>query len=143
MVIIIVWITILMCAIGAIALYIVKGNSIKSKKVETIKNKFSITIDLNTINSFKYRVWFNNTLISSHKTKEEAIEHINEIKKDYEGMKPMVLFMKNTLVRYWWNVKSWWLVIPDLGKMIIVFILICAIQLLIMYNIFGIPDWFE
>ena len=88
MVIIIVWITILMCAIGAIALYIVKGNSVKGKKVETIKkNKFSITIDLNTINSFKYRVWFNNTLISSHMTKEEAIEHINEIKKDYEGMK--------------------------------------------------------
>jgi hypothetical protein len=55
----------------------------------------------------------------------------------------MVLFMKNTLVRYWWNVKSWWLVIPDLGKMIIVLILICAIQLLIMYSIFGIPDWFE
>ena len=57
MVIIIVWITILMCAISAIALYIVKGNSVKSKKVETIKK--------------------------------------------------MVLFMKNTLVRYWWNVKSW------------------------------------
>ena len=54
----------------------------------------------------------------------------------------MVLFMKNTLVRYWWNVKSWWLVIPDLGKMVIVFILICAVQLLIMYSIFGIPDWF-
>lgn len=86
MVIIIVWITILMCAIGAVALYIVKGNK-----------------ELNL----------------------------------------MVLFMKNTLVRYWWNVKSWWLVIPDLGKMIIVFILICAIQLFIMYSIFGIPDWFE
>lgn len=42
MVIIIVWITILMCAIGAIALYIVKGNSVKSKKVKTIKNKFSL-----------------------------------------------------------------------------------------------------
>ena len=55
----------------------------------------------------------------------------------------MVLFMKNTLVRYWWNVKSWWLDIPDLGKMIIVLILICAIQLFIMYSIFGIPDWFE
>lgn len=65
-----------------------KGNSVKGKKVETIKNKFSITIDLNTINSFKYRVWFNNTLISSHTTKEEAIEYINEVKKDYEGMKP-------------------------------------------------------
>lgn len=88
MVIIIVWITILMCVLGAVALYIVKGNSVKSKKAETIKNKYSITIDLNTINSFKYRVWFNNTLISSHMTKEEAIEHINEIKKDYEGMKP-------------------------------------------------------
>lgn len=88
MVIIIVWITILMCAIGAIALYIVKGNSVKDKKVETIENKFSIEVDLNTINPFKYRVWFNNTLISSHMTKEEAIEHINEIKKDYEGMKP-------------------------------------------------------
>lgn len=88
MVIIIVWITILMCAIGAIALYIVKDNSVKGKKVETIKNKFSIVVDLNTINSFKYRVWFNNTLISSHMTKEEAIEHINEIKKDYEGIKP-------------------------------------------------------
>lgn len=55
----------------------------------------------------------------------------------------MVLFMKNTLVRYWWNVKSWWLVIPDLGKMIIVLILICTIQLFIMYSIFGVPDWFE
>ena len=54
----------------------------------------------------------------------------------------MVLFMKNTLVRYWWNVKSWWLVIPDLCKMVIVFMLLCAIQLLIMYSIFGIPDWF-
>lgn len=88
MVIIIVWITILMCAISAIALYIVKGNSVKSKKAKTVKNKFSITIDLNTINSFKYRVWFNNTLISSHTTKEKAIEYINEVKKDYEGMKP-------------------------------------------------------
>lgn len=88
MVIIIVWITILMCAISAIALYIVKGNSVKSKKAKTVKNKFSITIDLNTINSFKYRVWFNNTLISSHTTKEEAIEYINEVKKDYKGMKP-------------------------------------------------------
>lgn len=87
MVIIIVWITILMCAIGAIALYIVKGNSVKGKKVETIKNKFSIVVDLNTINSFKYRVWFNNTLLSSFMTKEEAIKFINEIKKDYEGMK--------------------------------------------------------
>ena len=129
MVMIIVWITILMCAIGAVALYIVKGNSVKSKKVETIKNKFSITTDLNTINPFKYRVWFNNTPISSHTTKEEAIEYVNKV--------------KNTLVRYWWNVKSWWLVIPDLGKMVIVFILICAIQLFIMYSIFGIPDWFE
>ena len=80
MVMIIVWITILMCVIGAIALYIVKGK---------------------------------------------------------------VLFMKNTLVRYWWNVKSWWLVIPDLGKMVVVLVLICAIQLFIMYSIFGIPDWFE
>ena len=86
MVIIIVWITILMCAIGAIALYIVKGNSVKGKKVETIKNKFSIVVDLNTINSFKYRVWFNNTLLSSFMTKEEAIKFINEIKKDYEVM---------------------------------------------------------
>lgn len=87
MVIIIVWITILMCVLGAVALYIVKGNSVKSKKVETIKNKFSITIDLNTINSFKYRVWFNNTLISSHTTKEEAIEYINKVKKNCEGIK--------------------------------------------------------
>lgn len=72
----------------AVALYIVKGNSVKSKKVETIKNKFSIVVDLNTINSFKYRVYFNNYLISSHATKEEAIEYINEVKKDYEGMEP-------------------------------------------------------
>lgn len=42
MVIIIVWITILMCAIGAIALYIVKSNNTKSEKAETIKNKFSV-----------------------------------------------------------------------------------------------------
>lgn len=88
MVIIIVWITILMCAIGAIAFYIVKGNSVKSKKDGTIKNKFSITMNLNTINSFKYIVWFNNTLLSSFMTKEEAIEYINEVKKDYEGMEP-------------------------------------------------------
>lgn len=88
MVIIIVWITILMCAISAIALYIVKGNSVKSKKVETIKNKFSITIDLNTINSFKYRVYFNNYLIAVCCTKEEAIEYINKVKKNCEGMKP-------------------------------------------------------
>lgn len=88
MVIIIVWITILMCAISAIALYIVKGNSVKSKKVETIKNKFSIVVDLNTVSSFKYKVWFNNTLISSHATKEEAIEYINKVKKNCEGMKP-------------------------------------------------------
>lgn len=88
MVIIIVWITILMCAISTIALYIVKDNSVKSKKAKTVKNKFSITVDLNTINSFKYRVWFNNTPISSHTTKEEAIEYINEVKKDYKGMKP-------------------------------------------------------
>ena len=87
MVIIIVWITILMCAIGAVALYMVKGNSVKGKKAETVKNKFSITIDLNTVDSFKYRVWFNNTLISSHTTKEEAIEYVNKVKKNYEGMK--------------------------------------------------------
>lgn len=87
MVIIIVWITILMCAISAIAFYIVKGNSVKSKKVETIKNKFLIVVDLNTINPFKYRVYFNNSLIAVCCTKEETIEHINEIKKDYEGMK--------------------------------------------------------
>lgn len=89
MVIIIVWITILMCAIGAVALYIVKGNSVKSKKVETVKNKFSVVVDLNTISSFKYRVLFNHTPISSHATKEEAIEYINEVKKDYEGMEPV------------------------------------------------------
>ena len=87
MVIIIVWITILMCAIGAIALYIVKGNSVKSKKAKTIKNKFSVILDLSSVNSFKYRVWFNNTLLSSFMTKEEAIKFINEVKGDYEGMK--------------------------------------------------------
>lgn len=87
MVMVIMWIAILMCAIGAVALYIVKGNSVKSKKAGTVENKFSITIDLNTIDSFKYRVWFNNTLISSHTTEEEAIEYINEVKKNYEGMK--------------------------------------------------------
>lgn len=37
MVMIIVWITILMCVLGAVALYIVKGNSVKSKKAETVK----------------------------------------------------------------------------------------------------------
>lgn len=87
MVIIIVWITILMCAIGAIALYIVKGNSIKSKKVETIKNKFSVILDCE-FESFKYRVYFNNKLISVCRTKEEAIEYINKVKENYEGMKP-------------------------------------------------------
>lgn len=74
---------------------------------------------------------------------------MEDLEKDYnDGLKLLQKhntsqWIKNTLVRYWWNVKSWWLVIPDLGKMIIVLILICAIQLLIMYNIFGIPDWFE
>ena len=87
MVMIIVWITILMCALGAVAFYIVKGNSVKSKKDETIKNKFSVILDLSSVNSFKYRVWFNNTLLSSFMTKEEAIKFINEVKGDYEGMK--------------------------------------------------------
>lgn len=87
MVIIIVWITILMCAIGAVALYIVKGNSVKSKKVETIKNKFSVILDCE-FESFKYRVYFNNKLISVCRTKEEAIEYINKVKENYEGMKP-------------------------------------------------------
>lgn len=87
MIMIIVWITILMCAIGAVALYIVKGNSVKSKKVETIKNKFSVILDCE-FESFKYRVYFNNKLISVCRTKEEAIEYINKVKKNYEGMKP-------------------------------------------------------
>lgn len=87
MVIIIVWITILMCAIGAVALYIVKGNSVKSKKVETIKNKFSVILDCE-FESFKYRVYFNNYLIAVCCTKEEAIEYINKVKKNCEGMKP-------------------------------------------------------
>ena len=87
MVIIIVWITILMCAIGAVALYIVKGNSVKSKKAETVKNKFSIILDAE-FESLKYRVYFNNKLISVCRTKEEAIEYINKVKENYEGMKP-------------------------------------------------------
>lgn len=87
MVIIIVWITILMCAIGAIALYIVKGNSVKSKKTETVKNKFSVIVDCE-FESLKYRVYFNNKLISVCCTKEEAIEYINKVKENYEGMKP-------------------------------------------------------
>lgn len=87
MVIIIVWITILMCAIGAVALYIVKGSSVKSKKAETVKNKFSVILDCE-FESFKYRVYFNNKLISVCCTKEEALEYINKIKKNYEGMKP-------------------------------------------------------
>ena len=76
-----------MCALGAVAFYIVKGNSVKSKKDETIKNKFSVILDLSSVNSFKYRVWFNNTLLSSFMTKEEAIKFINEVKGDYEGGK--------------------------------------------------------
>lgn len=87
MVMIIVWITILMCAIGAIALYIVKGNNTKSKKAEIIKNKFSVILDCE-FESFKYRVYFNNKLISVYRTKEEAIEYINKVKENYEGMKP-------------------------------------------------------
>jgi hypothetical protein len=87
MVMIIVWITILMCAIGAIALYIVKGNSVKSKKAETVKSKFSVILDCE-FGSFKYRVYFNNKLISTCCTKEEAIEYINKVKKNYEGLKP-------------------------------------------------------
>lgn len=87
MVIIIVWITILMCAIGAIALYIVKGNSVKGKKAEAVKNKFSVVLDAE-FESFKYRVYFNNNLITVCRTKEEAIEYINKVKKDCEGMKP-------------------------------------------------------
>lgn len=86
MVIIIVWITILMCAIGAVALYIVKGNSVKSKKAETVKNKFSIILDAE-FESLKYRVYFNNKLISVCCTKEEAIEYVNKVKKNYEGLK--------------------------------------------------------
>ena len=87
MVIIIVWITILMCALGAIALYIVKGSSVKSKKDGTIKNKFSVILDCE-FESFKYRVYFNNYLIAVCCTKEEAIEYINKVKKNCEGMKP-------------------------------------------------------
>lgn len=86
MVMIIVWITILMCAIGAIALYIVKGNNTKSKKAETVKNKFSIILDAE-FESLKYRVYFNNKLISVCCTKEEAIEYVNKVKKNYEGIK--------------------------------------------------------
>lgn len=87
MVMIIVWITILICAIGAIALYIVKGNSVKGKKAETVNNKFSVILDCE-FESFKYRVYFNNKLISVCRTKEEAIEYINKVKKNYKGMKP-------------------------------------------------------
>lgn len=87
MVIIIVWITILMCAISAIALYIVKSNNTKSEKAETIKNKFSVILDCE-FESLKYRVYFNNKLISVCRTKEEAIEYINKVKENYEGMKP-------------------------------------------------------
>lgn len=86
MVMIIVWITILMCVIGAIALYIVKGNSVKGKKAEAVKNKFSVILDAE-FESLKYRVYFNNSLISVCRTKEEAIEYINKIKENYEGMK--------------------------------------------------------
>lgn len=42
-----------MCAIGAVAFYIVKGSSVKSKKDETIKNKFSVILDCK-FESFKY-----------------------------------------------------------------------------------------
>lgn len=87
MVMIIVWITILMCALGAIALYIVKGSSVKSRKDETVKNKFSVILDCE-FESFKYGVYFNNKLISVCRTKEEAIEYINKVKENYEGMKP-------------------------------------------------------
>jgi hypothetical protein len=37
--------------------------------------------------SLKYRVYFNNNLISVCSTKEEAIEYINKVKKNYKGMK--------------------------------------------------------
>lgn len=65
----------------------VKGSSVKSKKVETIKNKFSVILDCE-FESFKYRVYFNNYLIAVCCTKEEAIEYINKVKKNCEGMKP-------------------------------------------------------
>ena len=87
MVMITVWITVLMCAVGAVALYIVKGNSVKSKKAETVKNKFSIILDAG-FEPFKYGVCFNNCLIAVCCTKEEAIEYINKVKKNCEGVKP-------------------------------------------------------
>ena len=65
-----------------------KGNSVKSRKAGTVKNKFSIVADLNTVSPFKYGVWSNNTLISPHATEEEAVGYINEVRKDYEGMEP-------------------------------------------------------
>lgn len=86
MVIIIVWITILMCAIGAVALYIVKGDSVKSKKAGTVKDKFPIIPDTES-GSLKYRVCFNNKLISVCCTKEEAIGYVNKVRKNYEGMR--------------------------------------------------------
>ena len=65
----------------------VKGNSVKSKKVGTVKNKFSVILDCK-FEPFKYRVYFNNCLIAVCCTKEEAIEYIDKVKKNCEGMKP-------------------------------------------------------
>lgn len=87
MVIIIVWIAIFMCAVGAVVLYIVKSIIVRSKEAKTAKNKFSIILDCE-FESFKYRVYFNNYLIAVCCTKEEAIEYINKVKKNCEGMKP-------------------------------------------------------
>lgn len=86
MVIIIVWIAIFMCVVGAVVLYIVKSIIVRSKEAKTAKNKFSIILDAE-FESLKYRVYFNNKLISVCCTKEEAIEYVNKVKKDYEGMK--------------------------------------------------------
>lgn len=49
--------------------------------------KFSVILDAE-FDSFKYRVYFNNYLIAVCCTKEEAIEYINKVKKNCEGMKP-------------------------------------------------------
>lgn len=47
---------------------------------------FSIILDAE-FESLKYRVCFNNKLISVCCTKEEAIEYINKVKKNCEGIK--------------------------------------------------------
>ena len=74
-----------MCAVGAVALYIVKGGSVKSRKAGTVKNRFSIILDAGS-GSLKYRGCLDNKPVSVCCTKEEAVGYVNKVRKNYEEM---------------------------------------------------------